>query len=64
MAPLYAELFETPVGTKVLEDMARIADQPSIDHNAINPNTAVWIVARQALVKQIASLIERGNRKN
>lgn len=62
IAPSYAAVFETEGGKRVFEDMCRIADSPSIDHNQIDPNQAIWIVARQALIKQIKGLIERGRK--
>ena len=51
----YRELFNTPLGQKVLNDIIRMANTGLPIEEGIDPERAVWIVARQSLVQGIVN---------
>ena len=59
MKPNYQELFATPMGQAVLEDLERIAQMTKIDSANPNPNSAIWKCAQQALLQRIYNQLER-----
>jgi hypothetical protein len=57
MKPNYRELFSTPNGQAVLEDLERIVQMTRLDANDPNANSAIWKCAQQALLQRIYNQI-------
>ena len=53
----YAELFSTPLGKEVLEDMQKIwkEDAAQLDHGALS-----FIAGRRSVIREIESYIAKG----
>lgn len=56
----YHDIFTSPQGKVVLDDLERIANQTKIDSDNPNPNAAVYKAAQLALLKRINNLIKQG----
>lgn len=56
----YTSVFTSPAGERVLDDLIIKANNPSISNTDIDPNTAIWILARQNLLQFILGRIESG----
>jgi hypothetical protein len=55
----YKELFNTPNGQAVLEDLERIVNITKLDAENPNPNSAVYKCAQLALLSRIYNQIDR-----
>lgn len=55
----YKELFMTPNGQAVLEDLERIVNMTRMDADNPNPNSAVYKCAQLALMQRIYNQIEK-----
>lgn len=60
---LYAELFESPIGKRVLDDIARQAGLPKLDLNSPSADTALIYAARVNLLSYILNKIAAGKRE-
>jgi hypothetical protein len=56
----YAELFSTPQGQRVLDDMTSAANKPGVNNTDIDPNLCVWLIARQNLLTYIHGKVDAG----
>ena len=52
----YRQVFESPAGKVVLEDLERITNQTRVTSDSPNPYAAVYMVAQQQLVKRIKNM--------
>jgi len=52
----YRQVFETPSGQAVLNDLDRIVNQTRITSDSPNPYSAVYIVAQQHLLRRIKNM--------
>ena len=55
----YKELFMTPNGQAVLEDLERIVNMTRMDADNPNPNSALYKCAQLALMQRIYNQIEK-----
>jgi len=58
LSKAYKTIFLSNEGKFVLNDLERIINQTKLDAENINPNTAVWKCAQQALVQRIKNQIK------
>jgi len=52
----YRQVFETPSGQAVLNDLDRTVNQTRITSDSPNPYSAVYIVAQQHLLRRIKNM--------
>lgn len=52
----YRQVFESPAGQAVLNDLNRIVNQVRITSDSPNPYSAVYIVAQQHLLRRITNM--------
>jgi ferredoxin-NADP reductase len=60
----YRQVFESPAGKQVLEDLERIINQTRITSDSPNPYSAVYVVAQQQLVRRIRNMCKERNVAN
>jgi len=52
----YRQVFETPAGQAVLNDLDRIINQTRVTSDSPNPYAAVYIIAQQQLIRRIKNM--------
>ncbi|WP_421876596.1 hypothetical protein [Pacificispira sp.] len=59
----YAMVFGSEQGLKVLDDLLKQVEFPSINDREINANTCIWKEARRALLLYVQNRVKRGTPK-
>tara|TARA_R100001463_G_scaffold120727_2_gene176845 strand:- start:3561 stop:3797 length:237 start_codon:yes stop_codon:yes gene_type:complete len=52
----YRQIFESPPGKAVLEDLRRITNQTRVSSDSPNPYSAVYVIAQQQLLRRIENM--------
>lgn len=52
----YRQVFESPAGKHVLDDLERIINQTRITSDSPNPYSAVYVVAQQQLIRRMKNM--------
>jgi len=60
----YRQVFETPAGKAVVEDLNRIIHQTRVTSDSPNPYAAVYQVAQQQLLRRIENMCRERNVQN
>jgi len=54
----YRQVFESPAGISVLEDLERVVNQTRVSSDSPNPYSAVYIIGQQQLIRRIRNMMK------
>ena len=54
----YRQVFESPAGLSVLEDLERVVNQTRVSSDSPNPYSAVYIIGQQQLIRRIRNMMK------
>jgi hypothetical protein len=52
----YRQVFESPAGEAVIDDLERVTNQTRVSSDSPNPYSAVYIIAQQQLIRRIRNM--------
>ena len=54
----YRQIFESPAGQAVIEDLERVVNQTRVSSDSQNPYSAVYIIGQQQLIRRIRNMMK------
>ena len=54
----YRQIFESPAGQAVIEDLERVVNQTRVSSDSPNPYSAVYIIGQQQLIRRIRNMMK------